>query len=247
MAQNPVRNQDMDPSNNQSGSIFIWIFIMIALFGALSFAVVQSMRGSSAAIGKDKARIAATEIIAAANQVRDGVRTLKIGGCTDTQISFQNSVTSVTSYNNPLSNDACKLFTSAGGGLKVPVPPKESQVKSKLTGANFWLTPHYTYNAVNKFYQDDGKSELVMWLAHVQPEVCDAINNLLGVGSKTTTGDFDMNENQPFTGAYQTWGMAYLNGSGDADLSGKMMACANYNGGYTLENGRLFYAILLKR
>ena len=53
----------MNHPSRQSGSAFFLILFAIAAFGALSYIVFKDSRGSEGALGSEKAKLAAEEII----------------------------------------------------------------------------------------------------------------------------------------------------------------------------------------
>ena len=116
-----MKKQASPPQNPQSGSIFIWIFVMIALFGALSYAMIQSGRQGGANLSAEQTRLAASEILDYGRAVKDAIRAMSIDGCTDTQISFEGGSTNGTYTNASAPADKhCHVFDPAGANLKAP-------------------------------------------------------------------------------------------------------------------------------
>lgn len=107
--------------NAQSGSIFIWIFVMIALFGALSYAMLQGSRGGAGTLTTEQNRLAAQEMIQFGTKVREAVHGLRIDGCKESELSFENSDLD-GDYSNPYSptDNHCHIFDAAGAKLSIP-------------------------------------------------------------------------------------------------------------------------------
>lgn len=117
-----MKNQASPRADTQSGSIFVWIFLMIALFAALSIAMTQGFRSGASVLTKEKASLAAQEIINYLNYVKDGVTKLRIDGCDPMDINFQNTVNvrnngTLTETIPPTTRPECYLFASSGAGL----------------------------------------------------------------------------------------------------------------------------------
>lgn len=108
------------PLKSERGSAIIWIFIMIALFGMVSFVMSQGSRTGASSISSEQAKLQASNIIEQGATIRRVVHELRINGCSDTQISFESAATG-TEYENPNApNDKrCNVFHPDGGGLKL--------------------------------------------------------------------------------------------------------------------------------
>lgn len=123
MRQNPMKNQAPSHSLSQRGSVLVLILVMIALFGALSFAMTDSFKSGGTTISRDKARLAATEIINHLQSVRDGVKALLINGCDITHLNFLNSVYKRVNGNPaeaaaPITSADCAVYGTSGGKVK---------------------------------------------------------------------------------------------------------------------------------
>jgi len=94
--------------------------VMIALFGALSFAMTRSMRTGASTATSEKSQLLAQEIIQMGTQIHNAVKAMQIDGCKDTEISFDGGSTN-GDYSNPLSptDEHCNVFSTRGGNLRV--------------------------------------------------------------------------------------------------------------------------------
>jgi hypothetical protein len=221
MAQNPMKNQASARPNTQAGSIFVWIFVMIALFGALSFALTESFRGGGAAISKDKAKLAASELLDYANSVAQAVKMLQINNCTEKQLGFDNS--DWAKYNgtllngpnhNPSSRADCKVFSPGGGGLQTTVFPDNGVPP----GLNMIRSGNISFSRLHiDGVGDTDEEDLVLWAGYVDKNICAQINALLGVDNPggEAPATLPTSEALPYNGVFD-------NTSGHIGVSGPL-------------------------
>ena len=107
----------------ENGNAIVMIMIAIALFAALGVAFSNTSRTSTSFISDEEAKAYANQIIAYGNEIKSAVKRLRLRGCSDTEISFENPVTAVN-YNNPNApaNNSCHVFDGNGGGLQIQTP-----------------------------------------------------------------------------------------------------------------------------
>ncbi|MGB0719547.1 MAG: hypothetical protein ACPGRX_03685 [Bdellovibrionales bacterium] len=207
---------------NERGSALFLILIGVALFAALSYVVGGMLRsGDTSALTGEKAKLHASEIMDYGRAVRQAVQELRINGCADTDISFENPVES--GYTNG-SNTACQVFHSAGGGFNW-VRPSDA-----LNDGSAWL-----FTADNAL-ADIGTSaaDLIMILPELPSKICDEINEMSGITATGTDGAIDFTK---FTGSYTaTQDIAFADG--------KAMGCLNHN---SSGDHYFFYQVLIAR
>ena len=186
--------------DNERGSAIIWILIMVALFAALNYAVSRGSRSGGATISKEQAAVAATEIIDYARLVKQTVQTLQINGCSDTEISFEN--TKVAGYTNPNapSDNSCHIFDLAGGGINYLIPKDDwmdglatseasGHYETWYTTAQNWITGLGTDDVASACTGGGGDNncyELITGVPFIKKDVCVAINKKLGWGTDDT-------------------------------------------------------------
>lgn len=203
---------------NERGSVIVWILVMVALFGALSYTVSQGSRGGASDLTQKQAELAATSILDHASQVKNAVRQLQINGCSDTEISFDQAFVSGYSNPNSPSDESCHVYSTYGGGLRYQNPNIEWLDTSKSS------EPHYnTWFAnggmwVNGLGTDGSGSscltsaqdcrELIIGVPFIKKEICMAINKALSWGVDNTGTAYQDNgnsfaaNNTPFVGSY---------------------------------------------
>lgn len=194
MDQIPMKNQAQRPLNTQSGSIFIWIFVMIALFGALSYAMTQSSRSGASNLTGEKVKMAATEIVGFFNTTKDAFNNLVINGCDPLAISFNS--TEYVRYNGTAVNTAppsspanCALFDSPYGVKAVSF---EKYGSSAYTGTGTNPLP----GSLNVRYADvanvgSTQHDLNIAFTGMDLQICVAVLNLVANQSSFTEVPFD--------------------------------------------------------
>lgn len=224
-----AKNQEITAYSTASerGSAIIWVFVMIALFAALNFAVTQNTRGGMSGLSKQQANLAATEILDYGRAIKSAVQELLISGCDETEISFENTV--VAGYTNPNtpSDESCHIFNINGGGLTYLKPSKD------------WLDDSFAGNATYRewswgaSYNIEGSgttaTDLRMLINFLDQNICIAINNQLNVSNPSDVPPIDNNTGAGvnFVGAYASTPADNIGDDGGHDLPGKATFCRN--------------------
>lgn len=232
----------------ESGSALFYILIAVVLFAALSFAVAQMTRGGGEqGASTEVRRLQAGEILQYTRAMQTAVRSMKIEGAEDTQVSFENAALGA-GYNYASCGDACKIFASSGGGMVYSQPSSDWLDQGNSGGASFgdWLFTGS--NAVTGVGTDGGgadSSDLLMILPWVTKNLCVQINDMLGIDNPggdppADTGNADLATK--FIGAYaatQTIG-------GVAQIDGQRAGCFA-GGGTPAADTYHFFQVLIAR
>ena len=108
----------------QNGNVLFIILITIALFGALSLAVMESGR-SGQNIDQEKTLIGVSEMIQYAEAVSTAIGRMKfLHDCQYAEISFDSDAWPENIYENATGTNKCSVFHPDGGGLSVATPPQ---------------------------------------------------------------------------------------------------------------------------
>ncbi len=219
---------------SQRGSAIIYVFIFIALFAALSYAVSRGMRVTDTNRGnQEKVALATSDILAFANAVQNGVKgVMTVNGCTDTQISFDTP--RLTGYTNPSApvDKSCNIFDAAGAGVTFVDPPQGALNPQFSADANYgkWIfTGRFCFLDVGSGGSSctASNSELALMLIAVSEDVCRKVESMFDVSGFQ---DFSNGSVLPaFQGVY---GSNLI--QNDARLSGKHVFCFAYLGNYKL-------------
>ena len=163
-------------SNHERGSILLYILVAVVLLAALSYAVSRGSRDGISTFTDQQAKLAANEIIEYGNTVATAVQKLRLRGCKDTEISFENSI-SATNYVNPNAptDKSCHVFDLAGGNIQWN------------TSETLKYGPYFMGIADITDIGEAGISELILF-AEVEKSVCEKINILLN-GAETPEYD----------------------------------------------------------
>ena len=109
---------------SERGNALLYILIAVALIAALSYVVSRGQRGNTSTLTDQQARLAAQEIIDYGNDLANAVQKLRLRGCTDTQVSFENNI--VTEYTNPNApaDKSCHVFDVKWRWFDMEAKPK---------------------------------------------------------------------------------------------------------------------------
>lgn len=171
----------------ESGNAIFYVFIAVALLGALSFAVSQSMRSSGKALDEDRAQLAASELIAYGDAMNKAVGMLRLRGVQEFALDFSHPDANV-GYGTYDDEPRVELFHPQGGGVLYRRPPE-------IAGSGPPLTYHYIgAYAIDGIGQTgctlpasdpENCSELLLVVQGIRREVCQMANGLIGVTEKT--------------------------------------------------------------
>lgn len=229
---------------NESGNVFFYIFVCIALLAALSFAVSQGGRSSVTTLTEDRQRLVATEIIAFGDIVGKATTQLRLRGVAPTALSFASTFLSAD-YGVFGANPANEVFNPAGGAVVYHAPPEAAtrSAQQYLFLAN---------NEVENIGTTCGGAacmELLLVAADLRPEVCIKINVLLGVDNPgdVPPTDTDFNEDVLFAPGADPFNNPGPEVIGDEDtaLSGQREGCFAETGEDPDEY--IYYKVLLPR
>ncbi len=185
-----MKNQDSLQKTSPSirGSVLILILVAIALFGALSFAMTQGMRGGSAQLTDQQAKLAASEVIEYLTKVKTAFDALVINGCDPLAINYSNSI--YLRADNTILNTApavitsgCELFNTQTGGITPATFEKHADAAYAPTGTQAKST-HFFFRYIDAEYPAGTKlgtaeNDLQMRGTGFDANVCLAVLNLV--------------------------------------------------------------------
>lgn len=208
---------DLINLQKQKGNALFLILIAVALFAALAYAVTRTGQGGSGGPGKEQLRLEAANIIGYANLVEQTVNRMRlINGCTDTTITFENSVVSGYAYAGSPADKSCNVFDPAGGGLAFQSPKLSvldpAQSAQTRYGQYYFtastcidgLGPTGAGDSVTGCHLSSVSYDIFLTLMYVRSDVCKEINNILGWNWSTIPTDANaiLRMDKPFVGAY---------------------------------------------
>ena len=165
-------------NNRQRGNVLFFIFIAVALFAALSYAVSNGMRGGGDTITKEQAKVAASEIMRKMQDIRRGYKYLMEQGCSVDDIQFDET---------PVANVDCQIFHVNGGGVTYPTNLEKHQVNpiaSQIGKLSFQNAPDWTSGGQAGNIKHVGvgtdDQDILGRLNFVSNDICVAFNKLAG-------------------------------------------------------------------
>ncbi len=230
----------------ESGNVFFYIFLAIALLASLSFAVSQGGRGSVTQLTGERVNLIATEIVAYGDTVGKTVTQLRLRGAAISEISFATPFLSAD-YGTPGDDAANEVFNPAGGAVIYQPPPPGATDSDQEYG----FLGHNEIEGIGTTCGGAGCADLLMALPDIHEDVCLRLNELLSVENPERAGPPDGPEPPldgdalDFSGLFEqpagTFGYDETIGDEDAALTGQREAC------YDTGTQNIYYKVLLPR
>lgn len=214
---------------NQFGNVIFYILIAVGLLAALSYVVAKNTRGNSGG-SQERVSLSSTEILEYVNSLSNAVAQLRLRGCQESQISFDNLIEdSIYDNSSAPSDGSCDVFGVNGGGL---------QYSQSLT---YLITGDYIITDVGSASPD-----LVIDVT-VDKAVCERLNSNLGISNNGSEGppSDTMTGGSPFDGSFSPAGGSNVR-LDDAQLIGKPSAC-RHDSGSGASPVYKYYAVLMAR
>jgi hypothetical protein len=233
-------------NQTERGAVFIYILMAIVLLAALTYAVSHGNRGGTSTLTDQQAKLAAQEIIDYGNTVATAVQKLRLRGCSDTEISFENDASSIADYTNPNAptDKSCHVFDINGGNVTRQIF-NEAFFEPLLSNP---VTPYFFFASGSAFkgFGEDCTAEdcldLITYIL-VQENICSAINKMADVFSIPEDSDQIGNT---FIGSYNvSTTTIVLDEPANNPLAGKAFGCFYENGDGSPNH--VFYQILISR
>lgn len=253
----PTQFSNIKTRLKEAGNVLFIILIAVALFAALAYAVTQSTRSGGGDASKETTILLASQIVQYGIPLQTSIERMRISnGCTDTQISFENPI--ISGYTNASSpaNYNCHVFRPEGGSIAFQSPPSDVLDQSKSLYPNYGSYV-YTVNYVSNLGTDDNPTgrELMVLLPYLKRDICIAINDKLGVGTKgSEPADANgymgssFNWNGKWQGSYTISGVAYIDHTiFRTKQSGCTRASQELNTGTSVGITYIFYHVLIPR
>ncbi len=236
-------------ANPQSGSAITIIFILVALFAALIFAVSSGSRSGADKLSGQQADLVATEVLSYANTVKNAVRQLIISGCNqENELSFYSTQFAFPSRygnTNAPADNSCSIFHPNGGGVSWQPPPKEI--------VNFGYNEYSIHSKHSIEDIGDNSNNELLITTRIPLAICKSINRKLSI--ITASGDPPVDDNASHAipiGEIFIYGQWLIDSNNNAfagggtsvnvsELNGKMSGCWENSGNY------YFYSVLVAR
>ncbi|MFP4313580.1 MAG: hypothetical protein ACLFR0_04550 [Alphaproteobacteria bacterium] len=233
------------PPNNkphrrtEAGNVFLFILIGIVLFAAISFVMSRGFRSEGTSkISDRQAELAAADILSYIQRVERGISRVRRSNISENDISLEFDGNFVNANCDAPADAAfpdCQVFNARGGRVSVVPPPANAN-----DGTDWHFTGH---TCIADIGNGDGtcegdsisNEELLMVLRNVDQNVCEALNERLGITGipADTGGGFSATA---FTGTFAD--------NTEIILAGGPFRAACYDAG---GNTYHFYKVLMER
>lgn len=219
----------------ERGNALIIILVAIALFAALSYALSKGQRAGVGQVNKEQQALTVSEILDYGQTMRRVIQELRISGCDDTEISFENTTVSGYANTNAPADESCHVFRPNGGGLRYTGLDIDHVLSVSFHGQSDLL-------GIGNNCANSGCTDLYL-VFNLENEagrrICEQINDKLGhddiVPPPSTT---HLLADSFFDGNF-----TYHNAS-NANFDGKFAACFNYS---PTPSRNIFYYTLAAR
>ncbi len=220
---------------SQSGNALWFILIAVALLGALTMVLSKGTSNVDQSANVEQARIKASQIMRYAKSVEIALQQLQqTKGCSENEISFENTTDTNYSNGNSPSDESCHMFQPEGAGLTWT-----SFGQTPLTGIT--TDTGFTGDIMIRGLEGDtsGSGNELIFFAKVSESLCTQINKELSISGATMVSGITTWA-MPFTGAFS--GGIIIPDDGGAAFAGKSAGCL------TDDNGDfVFYNVILAR
>lgn len=240
--------------HSQSGNALWFILIAVVLLGGLTILMTRSSSTSDDSGDYERNRIHASEMMRYANSMSTAVQNLISRGCSESQISFwydsngdDTENGSDLYYNAAAPNDnRCHVFAPEGGAL-VYAPPKAAWLNATGAKIDFVAAEQcIAHVGTGDTTCDNANTDLMYQIIAIKPELCMAINNMVGIDNPGGAPPVEAHGSARFTGAYTANITAATALITSAQLNGKDTGCFTDNGG-TYDGQHIFYHVIYAR
>lgn len=233
----------------QNGSIFFYILLGVALFGALAFAISRGMRGqTSTTLNQRNINIAVSEILSEAQETETAISRLRQKGVSENDICFESNLfsevnNSAYSLVSGCSQNTNKLYHRGGGNLAYRNASQSWLDKDHSNDQGYGEWMFTNINGVEGIGTDamstPDSMELIAFIPHIKKEICIEINSQLSIGSIIP------DNGTAFTPEPVDSGFTSASGQiNAAELQGKNSGCFKSNNTW---DTYIFYQVLIGR
>lgn len=194
--------KNISPKKSQSGNVLFIIFLAIALFSALTYAVTQSSQGSGD-MDREEAILQGSNFLESILSIRAKIqRNIMVNDCNLANISsdkLQGGNATWADDHTGAHQNPCNIWSDTGAGLQAPLAGLDSFLIDQSD------IPSAMYNNLNvvAFFNENNVWEVgsnvpddILLVRFLQRDVCIGINTALGISTadgqppSNTTTDF---------------------------------------------------------
>ena len=219
----------------ERGNALVYVFVGIALFGALMFVFSRGASQNTGTRTKHQGTIKASEVMTRGDQIASAVDSLLAKGCSINELNFYSDNFTQAGSGNPSapSDGHCDVYSPKGGRLTWQGCPDSS----------LCTDPYYSAPYVPRSIVVDSLGSLpedLVYVVAVRKEVCQAINASLGL--PTTNLPFTGIDGGPYIGVFsKDNALPHIGSGGDyAPFIGKTAGCMYWKNRMSLWGGEHF-------
>lgn len=235
----------------ESGGVIYWIFIAVALFAALSFAVSNINRGGSTGQLGELWNLRGADVMQYAGATQRAIRSMRINGIDESELCFHAEQWGHTDYeyNPPCADNGNRVFSTEGGGVSFQQSAGDwydAGVSVAPDGGTWVFSGRYEVTDIGTDSGGAGtaaaNADLIMASAPLRVELCEALNRLLNytpsppLVAAGTYNDLATNE---FAGTFGS-------GAGRIGAHGRERCVAEDDGGGNPAH-YIYYKVILAR
>lgn len=182
--------------NRQSGNAIVFILLGIALFAALAHTFMRGSQTGQGNLTAHQSQLAAQELASFFNNINQGFQKLRQRGCSETDISFANTVdtdVATISINSPASaptDKSCNIFDPAGAGINYSINPADYQVSPDIIPAGEHKGQmQFRFASASTIGVGTSENDLMVHFNYIRPDICKAYNRIQNINIDYTVFD----------------------------------------------------------
>lgn len=224
---------------NEHGNVLWFILIAVVMMGLLTAVLSRSGSSVDQAGDIEQARIKAGEIMRYAKSLEAAVQDMTFRGVSESDISFQNTISTTDYTNANCTTNECRIFHADGAGLTY------KNVNAVWLDASYSAQTYYGdwLFAGNSCLRRVGSDlcavpreiDLIVFLPFIRRQLCEEINFMVDLA--TPSGGIPADQNAAwsntsghFTGEFGTTGEFRSITDTDSVLFGRRTGCFEGNG-----------------
>lgn len=234
---------------SQSGIAIAPILFVVGILAVLATAIAAGSGSFNSDTSAVKAKAQAASILEYADQLKKAVDRVRMRGCLDTQVSFENPLHGNYTNPNAPGDKSCHIFDPNGGGISF-LPIKVSELEVGNDGYFEFQGVHQVPKLGKSTLGDSESTELIGFLPLDSLNLCKKINEMLGVSGSIGIDKYRDPGIYAFKGTYTSVAIIGDDVIGSWE-DGLMMGCLQKTSGYPtlppIYAPYFFYAVLIVR
>lgn len=151
----------------QSGNVFAIILVGVVLFAALAFTFSRNVSQGTGQLTSRQASILSSEIMDYGFQLERVVQKLLRNGCSESDLSFHNTVISGHSNTDTPTDGSCAIYDANGGNVT------KTDLSGFNDGSEYLFTAHFDASQANTISTN---ADLLFMVPNINLDVCNNIN-----------------------------------------------------------------------